>query len=89
MVSREEQGFDGMLFKSIPEKRGYRQRMVWLWDEKGMIKVTEQRLADQARTILKSERLTTVEVEEIKRNKHSNYNEQNRTAVVEEANDDY
>ena len=35
-------------FKSIPEKRGYRQRMLRLWDEKGMAKVTEQRLADQA-----------------------------------------
>ena len=28
-------------FKSIPEKRGYRQRMLRLWDEKGMVKVTE------------------------------------------------
>ena len=39
-------------FKSIPKKRGYRQRMLRLWNEKGMVKVTEQRLADQARTIL-------------------------------------
>ena len=30
--------------------------------------MTEQRLADQARTILKSKRLTTVELEEVKRN---------------------
>ena len=82
MVSRGEHGFDGMLFKSITEKRGYRQRMVWLWDEKGMVKVTEQRHAVQARNILKSKLLTTVEVEEIKRNKHSNYDEQNGTAVV-------
>ena len=82
MVSRGEQGFDGMLFKSIPEKIGYRQRMVWLWDEKGLVKVPEQRHAVQARIILKSKLLTTVEVEEIKRNKHSNYDEQNGTAVV-------
>ena len=40
-------------FKSIPEKRGYRQRMLRLWDEKGMVKVNEQRLADQAHTLLK------------------------------------
>ena len=74
-------------FKSIPEKRGYRQRMLRLWDEKGMVKVIEQRLADQARTILKSKWFTTVELEEIKRNKHGNCDEQNGTAVVEEAND--
>ena len=74
-------------FKSIPEKRGYRQRMLRLWDEKGMVKVTEQRLADQARTILKSKWFTAVELEEIKRNKHGNCDEQNGTVVVEEAND--
>lgn len=74
-------------FKSIPEKRGYRQRMLRLWDEKGMVKVTEQRLADQAHTILKSKWFTAVELEEIKRNKHGNCDEQNGTVVVEEAND--
>ena len=42
--------------------------MVRLWEEKEMLKVTEQRLADQVRTILKSNWLTTVELEEIKRN---------------------
>ena len=42
-----------------------------MWDEKGMFKVTEQRLADQAdqaRTILKSNLFTMVELKEIKRN---------------------
>ena len=62
-------------FKSILEKRGYRQRMLRLWDEKGMVKVTEQRLADQAHTILKSKWFTAVELEEIKRNKHGNCDE--------------
>ena len=52
-----------------------------------MVKVTEQRLADQARTILKSKWFTAVELEEIKRNKHGNCDEQNGTVVVEEAND--
>ena len=47
-------------FKSVQEKRG-------LLEEKGMFKVTEQRLADQARTILKSSWFTTAELEEIKR----------------------
>ena len=54
-------------FKSVQEKRGYRQKMVMLLEEKGMFKVTEQRLVDQARTILKSSWFTTAELEEIKR----------------------
>ena len=37
-------------FKSVPEKRGYRQRMVMLWEEERMLKVTEERLADKARS---------------------------------------
>ena len=36
--------------------------------------------------VLKSKRFTTVELEEIKRNKHRNCDEQSGTAVVEEAN---
>ena len=68
-------------FKRIPGKRGYRQRMLRLWDEKGM--VTEHRLVDQAPTILKSKWFTTVELE---RNKHRNCIEQSGTAVVEEDN---
>ena len=38
-------------FKSISEKRGYRQKIVMLWEEKGILKVTEQKLAGQARTL--------------------------------------
>ena len=55
-------------FKGVLDKRGYRQRMVMWWEVKGMFKVIEQRLADQTRAILKSNWLTTVELEEIKRN---------------------
>ena len=60
--------------------------MLGLWNEKEMVKVTEQRLADEARTILKSKWFTTVELEEIKRKTHRNCDEQSETAVVEEAN---
>ena len=55
--------------------------------EKGMVRVTEQRFANQVCTILKSKCFTPVELEEIKRNKYRNCEEKNRTAVVEEAND--
>ena len=61
--------------------------MLRLWDEKGMVKVTEQRLADQIRTILKSKWFTAVEREEIKRTRHRNGDVQSGTAVVQQAND--
>lgn len=61
--------------------------MLRSWDEKGMVKLTEQQLADQVCSILKSRWFTTVELQEVKRNKHRNCNEQNGTPVVEEAND--
>ena len=61
--------------------------MLRLWDEKGMIKVTEQRLAAQARTTLKTRWFTTVELEESKRTKHRNGDEESGTAVVQETND--
>ena len=51
-----------------------------------MVRVTEQRFANQVCTILKSKCFTAVELEEIKRNKHRNCEEKNGTAVVEEAN---
>ena len=38
-----------------------------IWDEIGVFPVTEQRLPDQARQIRTSNRLTDMEIEEIKR----------------------
>ena len=52
---------------SNPEQRGYRRRMTSLWHERGNYEVTEQRLADQQRLILKRKWLTETEREEIKR----------------------
>ena len=50
--------------------------------------MTAQRLADKVRAIFKSKWFTIiVELEEIKRDKHRTGDEQNGTAVVEEAND--
>ena len=36
---------------SQPKIRGYRKRMLSLWLQKGMFRVSEQRLVDQANTI--------------------------------------
>ena len=47
--------------------RGYRQRMHAVWKERGLQKITEQRLCDQARAIRKNEWFTSVELDEIRR----------------------
>ena len=52
---------------SNPQQRGYRKRMTSLWHERANHQITEQRLADQIRTIQKKNWLTETEREEIKR----------------------
>ena len=47
--------------------RGHRQRIHAVWKERGLPKITEQRLCDQAREIIKNERFTSVELDEIRR----------------------
>ena len=47
--------------------RGYRQRMHAVCKERGLPKITEQRLCDQARVIRKNEWFTSVELDEIRR----------------------
>ena len=47
--------------------REYRQRMHAVWKERGLQKVTEQRLCDQAKAIRKNEWFTSVELDEISR----------------------
>ena len=46
--------------------RGYRHRMHNIWNKRQTLKVTEQRLCDQARIIRKNYWLTQVEVDDIK-----------------------
>ena len=53
--------------KSEPDKRGYRRRMISLWQDKGMFEISEQRLADQISTIKRNQWLTNVEIEEMRR----------------------
>ena len=47
--------------------RGYRKRMLSLWLQKGMFWVSEQRLVDQANTILRNSWMTELEIEELER----------------------
>ena len=52
---------------SEPEIRGYRKRKLSLWVQKGMFWVSEQRLIDQANTILRNSWMTELEIEELER----------------------
>ena len=52
---------------SDPKIRGYRKRMLSLWQQKGMFWVSEQRLIDQANTIRRNSWMTELEIEELDR----------------------
>ena len=52
---------------SEPKIRGYRKRMLSLWQQKGMLWVSEQRLVDQANTIRRNSWRTELEIEELER----------------------
>ena len=50
-----------------PKVRGYRQRMLSLWQQKGMFWVSEESLVDQANTIRRNSWMTELEIEELER----------------------
>ena len=52
---------------SEPKIRGYRKRMLSLWQQKGMFWVSEQRLVDQANAIRRNSWMTELEIEELER----------------------
>ena len=52
---------------SEPKIRGYRKRMLSLWQQKGMFWVSEQRLVDQANTIRRNSWMTELEIEELEK----------------------
>ena len=48
-------------------KRGYRRRMHQNWRDLGLFEISEQHLACQVRSLLKAEKFTAIELEELKR----------------------
>ena len=54
-------------FLSEPKIKGYRKRMLSLWQQKGMFWLSEQRLVDQANTIRRNSWMTELEIEELER----------------------
>ena len=61
-------------FKSNPTQRGYRKRMMEIWQELSIFQTTSQRLADQVRTIMKKGWFSELEIIEI----HQKINDQER-----------
>ena len=53
---------------SEPKIRGYRKLMISLWLNKVMLWMPEQRLVDQANTILRNSWMTELKIEELERN---------------------
>ena len=52
-------------FMSNPTQRGYRKRMMEIWQELSIFQTTIQRLADQVRTIMKKGWFSELEIIEI------------------------
>ena len=52
-------------FKSNPTQRGYRKRMMEIWQELSIFQTTRQRLADQVRKIMKKGWFSELEIIEI------------------------
>ena len=70
---------------SEPKIRGYRKRMLSLWQIKSMFWVSEQRLVDQANTIRRNSWMTELEIEELERKvtgSHSVMVEEERSVEV-------
>ena len=61
-------------FKSNPTQRGYRKRMMEIWQELSIFQTTSQRLADQVRTIMKKSWFSELKITEI----HQKINDQER-----------
>ena len=61
--------------------RSYRKRTLSLWLNKGMFWVSEQRLDDQANTILRNSWMTELEIEKLDRNlaENDSYKEKERS----------
>ena len=59
-------------YKSNPSQRGYRKRMIEIWQECSTFQTTSQRLANQVRTIVKKGWFSDLELLEIHKKKHVN-----------------
>ena len=69
MDERSKQVSNEMLYQEQPQsERIHEEKYMALWNDIGVYKINQQRLADQARAIKHNGWLSDVEIEEIKRN---------------------
>ena len=61
-------------FRSNPSQRGYRKRMIEIWQEFASFQTKSQRLADQVRTIIKKSWFSDFEILEIHQKTHKQDN---------------
>ena len=54
-------------YQSQPDKRGYRKRLLSIWNKNKMFAATEQRLCDQVRIIMKRGWFSELQLEEVRR----------------------
>ena len=73
-------------FRSNPAKRGYRKRMIEIWTEFGWFKITNQRFADQVRTIKKNGWFSNLEILEIHQQIYRQTHQQTLNTVTETLN---
>ena len=73
-------------FRSNLAKRGYRRRMIEIWTEFDRFKATNQRLADQIRTITKSHWFSDLEILEIYQQIYRQTRQQTPTTIIETMN---
>ena len=72
MNERIQQTYYKMLLFSDPNKRGFRKRMLMIWQDIGVFELSEQNLAGQALAIRTNGWLSECEIEELKRNLNEN-----------------
>ena len=73
-------------YKNNPAKRGYRKRMIGIWTGFARFKKTNQRLADQVKTITKSGWFSDLEILEIHQQIYRQTNQETNNATTETVN---
>ena len=70
-----------MYLLNEPKVRGYRKLLLSLWLNKGMFRVWEQRIVDQANMFCRNSWMTELKIEELERNlaKNDSYKEEERS----------
>ena len=72
-------------YQSQPDKRGYRKRLLSIWNKNKMFAATEQRLCDQVRIIMKRGWFSELQLEEVRRTATENEIKTNNSEIKHQA----